>query len=81
MIPTAAELEVLQAEAEPALAAALAVAIETGLRVGGLPGLTLREDGTWHTISKAHRLQAAEPLSAATLSASAGRRAGSAQAV
>ena len=69
VIPTAAELEVLQAEAEPALAAALVAAIETGLRVGGLPGLTLPEDGTWHTISNAHRLQAAEPLSAATLSA------------
>jgi len=67
VIPSAAELKALQAEAEPALAAALAVAIETGLRVGGLPGLTVREDGTWHTVSKAHRLQAAEPLSAGTL--------------
>jgi integrase len=67
VIPSAAELKVLQAEAEPALAAALAVAIETGLRVGGLPGLTVREDGTWHTVSKAHRLQAAEPLSAGTI--------------
>ena len=69
MIPNAAELETLQAAAEPALAAALAVAIETGLRVGGLPGLTMREDGTWHTVSKAHWLQAAEPLSAQTLGA------------
>ena len=69
LIPTTSKLQILQAEAEPALAAALAVAIETGLRVGGLPGLTLREDGTWHTVSKGHRLQAAEPLSAATLNA------------
>ncbi|MBE3063508.1 MAG: site-specific integrase [Spirochaetes bacterium] len=69
VIPSAAELKILQEEAEPALAAALAVAIETGLRVGGLPGLTIREDGTWHTVSKAHRLQAAEPLSASTLRA------------
>jgi integrase len=69
VIPGAAELEVLKAAAEPALRAALAVAIETGLRVGGLPGLTIREDGTWHTISKAHRLQSAEPLSAKTLGA------------
>lgn len=59
VIPSAAELKILQAEAEPTLAAALAVAIETGLRVGGLPGLTIRDDGTWHTVSKAHRLQAA----------------------
>ena len=66
VIPSAAEIETLRAEAEPALAAALAVAIETGLRVGGLPGLTIREDGTWNTVSKAHRLQAAEPLSAGT---------------
>ena len=42
----------------------LASAIETGLRVGGLPGLTVREDSTWHTVSKAHRLYSAEPLSA-----------------
>jgi integrase len=69
VIPSAAELEILQAQAKPALAAALAVAIETGLRVGGLPGLTIRDDGTWHTVSKAHRLQAAEPLSVGTLRA------------
>lgn len=54
----------MQAAAEPALAAALAVAIETRLRVGGLPGLTVREDATWYTVSKAHRLHSAEPLSA-----------------
>jgi site-specific recombinase XerC len=52
VIPTAAELEVLQAEAEPTLAAALAVAIETGLRVGGLPGLTIRDDGSWTTVRR-----------------------------
>jgi integrase len=67
VIPNARELEVLQTAAEPALAAALSVAIETGLRVGGLPGLTMLEDGTWHTVSKAHRLQASEPLSAEVL--------------
>jgi integrase len=67
VIPSAAEMKLLQEEAEPALAAALTVAIETGLRVGGLPALTIRDDGTWTTISKAHRLQAAEPLSAETL--------------
>jgi hypothetical protein len=66
VIPTAAELKVLQAEAEPALSADLTMAIETGLRGGGLSGLTVREDGIWHTVSKAHHLQAAEPLSART---------------
>jgi integrase len=69
VIPSPAEQKVLQGEAEPALGAALAVAIETGLRVGGLPGLTVRDDGTWHTVSKAHRMQAAEPLSAETVGA------------
>jgi integrase len=63
VIPTARELNVLQATAEPSLAAALAVAIETGLLVGELPGLNVREDGTWHAVSKAHRLHSAEPLS------------------
>ncbi len=38
-IPSSAELEVLLGQAEPALAAALAVAIEIGLRVGGYRGL------------------------------------------
>lgn len=69
VIPNVAELEALQYAAEPALAEALAVAIETGLRVGGLLALTIREDGTWHTVSKAHRPQAAEPLFGHTLGA------------
>ena len=34
---------------------AIAGLIETGLRVGGLPGLTVLEHATWHTVSKAHR--------------------------
>jgi len=38
VIPNAAEIQTLQAAAEPALAAELAVAIETGLRVGGCRG-------------------------------------------
>ena len=54
---------------EPALAAALAVAIEIGLRVGGYPGLRMRDDGTRHTVSKGHRLAAAESLSPAALGA------------
>jgi integrase len=69
VIPSAAELRFLKVEAEPILAAALAVAIETGIRVGGLPGLTVREDGTWYTTSKGKRVQGAEPLSAGTLKA------------
>jgi hypothetical protein len=40
-IPTKEELIVLICEAHPVLAAALAVAAETGLRVGALPGLSI----------------------------------------
>ncbi len=35
--------------------------------MGGLPALTVREDGIWHTVSKTYRLQASEALSARTL--------------
>src|SRR5208282_2539148 len=46
-IPTREELAILVTEAHPVLAAALAVAAETGLRVGALPALSIREEGRY----------------------------------
>jgi integrase len=64
-IPTKEELAVLIAEAHPVLAAALAVAAETGLRVGALPGLSIREEGRYWTISKGKQVVGPDPLSKA----------------
>ena len=49
--------------------------------LGGCRGSRVREDGTWHTVSKAHRLHSAEPLSAETLGAFKAAPAGSPPAV
>jgi integrase len=62
-IPTKEELALLISEAHPVLAAALAVAAETGLRVGALPGLSVREEGRYWTISKGKQVVGADPLS------------------
>jgi len=62
-IPTKEELIVLICEAHPVLAAALAVAAETGLRVGALPALSIREEGRYWTISKGKQVVGADPLS------------------
>jgi integrase len=62
-IPTQEQLALLISEAHPVLAAALAVAAETGLRVGALPGLSIREEGRYWTISKGKQVVGADPLS------------------
>ena len=66
VIPTTEELAILIAEARPVLAAALAVIAETGLRVGGLPSLSIREEGRYWTISKGHRIVGSDPISKKT---------------
>src|SRR5271157_1411852 len=50
-IPTQEEIAILIATADPVLSAALAVVAETGLRVGGLPTLSIREEGRYWTFS------------------------------
>ena len=69
VIPSEAEIGTLQAEADPPLRAALAVVIETGARVGGLPALSIRADLTWYTTSKGKEVQGFAPLSARALKA------------
>lgn len=62
-IPTQQEIATLIAEAHPVLAAALAIVAETGLRVGALSALSIREEGRYWTVSKAHRVVGETPLS------------------
>ena len=65
-IPTQEEIATLIATADPVLAAALAVAAETGLRVGGLPTLSIREEGRYWTFSKGKQVVGTEPISQET---------------
>ena len=65
-IPTREELAILIAEAHPVLAAALAVVAETGLRVGALPALSIREEGRYWTVSKGKQVVGPDPLSQET---------------
>jgi len=58
-IPTK-ELAILIEEAHPVLAAALAVAAETGLRVGAFPALSIREEGRYWTVSKGKQVVGSE---------------------
>jgi integrase len=62
-IPTKEELAILIVEAHPVLAAALAVVAETGLRVGALPALSIREEGRYWTVSKGKQVVGPDPLS------------------
>ena len=63
VIPTEEELAILIAEAHPVLAAALAVVAQTGLRVGALSALSIREEGRYWTVSKGKQVVGADPLS------------------
>ena len=63
VIPTREELETIIVEAHPVLGAALAVAAETGLRVGSLSELSIREGGRYWTHSKGKRVIGADPIS------------------
>lgn len=65
-IPTPKETKAIIAAADPVTAAALTVVVETGLRVGGLPGLRIQKDGSWATVTKGKRLTGLEPLTPAT---------------
>ena len=68
-IPSVNETQLILAACDPITRAALGVVCETGLRVGGLPGLVIKENGTWWTVTKGNRFQGLEPLSAFSLQA------------
>src|SRR5208283_4313034 len=68
-IPTEKETRLIIAAADPITGAALCVVRETGLRVGGLPSLTIKENGTWWTLTKGKRFQGLDPLSTQSLHA------------
>ena len=63
-IPSVGDLEVLRAGLDPVCRAALEVIIDSGLRIGGLPELTIREDGTFWTITKGKRFMGPQPIGA-----------------
>ena len=52
IIPSIEEIKIIIETAEPVLRAALTIVAETGLRVGGLFGLTIKPDGTLITFTK-----------------------------
>ena len=62
-IPTQEEIAILIATATPMLRGALAVVAETGLRVGALPALSIREEGRYWTVSKGKHVVGPDPLS------------------
>jgi len=68
-IPADKETQAILSATDPITRAALLVVCETGLRVGGLPGLVIKENGTWWTLSKRKRFQGLEPLSAQAIHA------------
>lgn len=68
-IPSEKETSLIAAAADPITRAALLVVVETGLRVGGLQGLTIRENGTWWTLTKGKRFRGLELLSEGPLRA------------
>ena len=62
-IPTASETAEIRAAADPQTRAALEVIVSTGLRIGGLPELVIREDLSYYTTSKGKRFLGPEPVS------------------
>jgi len=74
VIPSPKELETIQEKADPLLKAVLAVILETGLRIGALPELRVKADGSFYTLTKGKRFEGFESLSRETreLLASAG---------
>jgi len=68
-IPCPEELRVLQAAAsgDPIIAAAITVMTEVGLRVGALPGLIVRPDGSFTTVSKGKVVLSFIPFSLSTV--------------
>ena len=68
-IPSEKETNTIISAADPITRAALLIVTETGLRIGGLPGLVIRKDGSWWTMTKRKRFYGLETLTSATLKA------------
>ncbi len=62
-IPSEEEIRRIVAAADPVTRAALKIVVETGLRVGGLPGLVIQKNGAWWTLTKGKRFHGLVPLS------------------
>lgn len=78
VIPTAAELRKIERAAadrgDAALALAVALMAATGIRIGGLEGLTVQKSGAWSTYSKGKTVHGADRLPAGILSRLPGPR-------
>ena len=68
-IPSEKETLVIVSAADPITRAALLVVTDTGLRIGGFPGLVIRKDGSWWTVTKRKRFYGLERLTSTTLQA------------
>jgi integrase len=68
-IPSEKETLAIIGAADPITRAALLIVTETGLRIGGLPGLVIRKDGSWWTMTKGKRFYGLEMFTSSTLKA------------
>jgi site-specific recombinase XerD len=67
--PSEKEINTIVSTADPITRAALLIVTETGLRIGGLPGLAIRKDGSWWTTTQGKRFYGLERLTSSTLKA------------
>ena len=65
-IPTPKEVKTILSRAEAGTRAALAIILETGLRIGALAELRIKPDGSFFTLSKGKRFEGFEPISQKT---------------
>ncbi len=68
-IPSTSEIELMIKESPGPLGAAIRIMAETGLRVGALIPLTIRQDGSFHTNTKGKRFESPDPMPARALDA------------
>ncbi len=67
VIPSEDEVKILMDKATPEIRVAIAIMVETGMRVGGLVELRIKADGSFLTVTKGKRFESLESLSQETL--------------
>lgn len=66
-VPTSKEIKSILQATDPKSRAAIAIMLEVGLRIGAMPELRIKADGTFWTDTKGKRFEGFEPLSTKTL--------------